>query len=85
MRLCQVERREVDPRFDFGANTFAPPSGVWAPECGHAACVEDDARCTKGHGWDCPVAACRVAVASAGCDLEAGHDGPHMFDGEAVA
>ena len=79
---CWVERREADPRFDYGTDTFDPPSGTWAPECGHAACIEDDARCQDGHGWDCPVAYCRVATATAVCDLERGHRSAHLFSDE---
>jgi hypothetical protein len=80
---CDAIRREADPRFEYtNWDTFAPPPGTWAPDCGHAACVEDDKHCPSGdgfHTYDCPVAVCRWDTARATCDLDDGHDGGHRW------
>ncbi len=69
-----------DPRFDYGNwDTFAPPPGTWAPDCGHEACVEDESRCPGFHDWDCPVATCRWNAARTGCDFPANHSGDHSY------
>lgn len=78
---CPAERAD-DPRFDYAGDTFNPPPGTWAPDCGHPACIEDARNCPSGdgwHGWDCPVAVCRWNAARDCCDLEADHDGEHRF------
>lgn len=75
---CDLPREEVDPRYDRFNGTFNPESSIWAPGCGHAACVADP--CPGFHGWECPVAACRMSVLEAACELPSGHDGPHQFD-----
>lgn len=80
---CDAVRREVDPRFEYpNWDTFAPPPGTWAPDCGHATCVEDARNCPEPsgfHDWDCPVATCRLSTANATCDLDAGHEGEHHW------
>ena len=80
---CDAIRRAADPRFDYpNWDTFAPPPGTWAPDCGHAACIEDDRHCPSGdgfHTYDCPVAVCRLAAANNTCDLNAEHEGAHQF------
>ena len=74
-----------DSRFDYGNwDTFSPPPGTWAPDCGHAACVADDLDCVtyggdNGHDWGCPVAACRWDAARAGCEFVIGHAGDHSY------
>ena len=78
-RPCWIARLEADPRFDYGEDTFGPPAGTWAPDCGHAACVEDERACTDCHDWGCPVARCRWDTAHAMCELDEGHDGEHRF------
>lgn len=82
---CWIARREADPRFDYAEDTFAPPPGTWAPDCGHAACAEDERACTAEggcHDWDCPVATCRWDTAGAMCVLDEGHAGEHRFVSE---
>lgn len=84
---CHAERQD-DPRWDVAADTFDPPPGTWAPDCGHAACVEDAAQCPGGggwHDWECPVAACRYEASRDTCSLEAGHEGEHRFRLPAVS
>ncbi len=73
------ENRQDDPRFAYGESTFDPAPGTWAPECGHAACIEDDERHPTFHGWDCPVAECRWNTARDACQGDAGHAGEHVF------
>lgn len=85
MTLCQVERRDADPRYDYREDTFDMAAPRFPPQCGHAACIEDEGRCLDWHEWGCAVARCRVSVATAVCDLEAGHDGAHVFSDEAAS
>ena len=73
-----------DPRFAYGEDTFAPPPGTWAPDCGHPRCLEDDQDCVtyggqNGHEWGCPVAECRWDAARASCELATGHSGDHSY------
>lgn len=80
---CDAEAQD-DPRFAYAEDTFSPPAGTWAPDCGHAACVADDAECvTYGgrnwHEWDCPVATCRWDTARATCYFTVGHTGDHSY------
>lgn len=76
---CAAEAAD-DPRFAYAEDTFNPPPGTWAPDCGHPACIEDDAKdADVGHSWDCAVAECRYGIAHSTCDFEAGHDGDHSY------
>lgn len=76
---CDQESAD-DPRFAYAEDTFNPPPGTWAPDCGHEACVADDTACADtGHYWDCAVAKCRHGVAHTTCDFEGGHPGDHSY------
>lgn len=76
--FCQVRRWDVDPSCD-------PYGGQYVqPTCDHAVCRED----IRLHGlgyqhewslWDCPSGQCALSHVQAQCDLDAGHEGPHLW------
>ena len=75
---CDYEAAD-DPRFAYTEDTFAPPPGTWAPDCGHPACLADEQACPNFHDWDCPVATCRWDTARRCCELPKGHEGDHDY------
>ncbi len=86
---CWVQRFEVDPRYDYHADTFDDDAPGMAPNCDHETCAAEMQRhadstyecdlCTGVTLWDCPISECRWDTIHAMCDLDKGHAGEHVF------